>query len=69
MANVRELEIVIKPDGKVEITVRGIKGPDCKPVAEKVGCSLGAVELVEKTSEWYESATTVATEQKVSRSG
>jgi len=58
MASQKELEIVIKPDGKVEITVRGIKGPGCKPIAEKVGKAVGKVVAMRRSREWYEAEET-----------
>ena len=61
MGSQKELEIVIKPDGKVEITVRGIKGPGCKPVAEKIAGAVGKITKSERTSEWYEQEETKST--------
>ena len=58
MANHRELEIVIRPDGTVEITTRGIKGPDCKPVLDKFAKGIGEITHEERTSEWYEVSST-----------
>ena len=54
MASQRELEIVIKPDGTVEITTRGIKGPHCKDVVEGIAGAIGEIKKIERTSEWYE---------------
>jgi hypothetical protein len=57
-ASQKELVIVVKPDGAIEITTKGIKGPECKPVLEKFARHLGEVKHEERTSEWYETSTT-----------
>lgn len=54
MTEMKELEIIIKPDGKVHITTRGIKGPECKPVADKIASALGKTTREMRTAEWYQ---------------
>ncbi len=58
MSNMKELEIVIKKNGDVHITTRGIKGPECKPVADKIASAVGRVVKEERTSEWYQTQST-----------
>lgn len=57
MSEMKELEIVIKKDGKVLIKTRGIKGPECKPVADRFANALGKVTREERTAEWYQAVT------------
>ena len=56
-ASQKELVIVVKPDGSIEITTKGIKGPECKPALEKFARHIGEVKKQERTSEWYETST------------
>jgi hypothetical protein len=48
------IEYKIYPDGRVEETVRGIKGGDCHKVTEKINESLGKVISSEPTEEMWE---------------
>ncbi len=59
-ATQKEMIVVIKADGTVEITTKGIKGPECKPELEKLSEHIGKVNNVERTSEWYETNATSA---------
>lgn len=49
-----ELEIQIRPNGKVEIHVKGVKGPDCLKYAEFLEQVLEVQGTRELTSEYYE---------------
>lgn len=53
--DIEEITIEISPDGKLEIIVQGVKGPECLDLTaeliEKLG---GEINLQEKTSEFYE---------------
>jgi hypothetical protein len=53
MAEKHDIEISILPDGRVEYTVKGIKGHTCQDIAELLK-TLGQVEHEENTSEYYE---------------
>lgn len=44
----------ISPEGKVEITVEGVKGNSCKELTLRVEQQLGEVQSVEFKSEYYE---------------
>lgn len=57
-ATQKEMIVVIKADGTVEITTKGIKGPECKPELEKLSEHISKVESIERTSEWYETNAT-----------
>lgn len=53
-ATQKEMIVVIKADGTIEITTKGIKGPECKPELEKLAEHIGKVGDLEHTCEWYE---------------
>lgn len=52
--NIEQIEFKIYPDGRVEETVRGVKGDNCHKVTEKINESLGKVVASEPTEELYE---------------
>jgi hypothetical protein len=54
MGKVEQIEFKIYSDGRVEETVRGIKGNNCHKVTEKINESLGKVVASEPTEELYE---------------
>ena len=56
-----EIEIEITPDGRIQYTVKGVKGSACESISELLE-RLGQVERAEKTSEYYdfEEETTVS---------
>ena len=47
-----EIEIQILPDGRVEYTIKGVKGGACEDISALLE-QLGRVEHQEKTSEYY----------------
>lgn len=51
---VEQIEFKIYPDGRVEETVRGIKGNNCHQVTEKINEQLGEVVHTRPTEEMYE---------------
>lgn len=53
--NSPELEIVITPQGKVEIEVKGVQGPGCKDLTRALEDALGAVDERELKPEYYAS--------------
>jgi hypothetical protein len=65
MADKKELEITIAPDGTVSVQVKCIKGQSCvdetKFLEEALG---GKIESRELTSEYYEQPSGVAATQK-----
>lgn len=49
----QEIEFTIHPDGKVEYTIRGIKGSGCEEL-EALFKELGQTQVSKPTSEFYE---------------
>lgn len=56
--NSQEIEISILPDGRVEYTIRGVKGAACEDISALLE-QLGKVEQEERTGEYYEDDTRV----------
>ena len=54
MGSVERIEFKIYPDGRVEETVRGVKGNDCHKVTEKINEALRKVVDSTPTEEMYE---------------
>lgn len=53
----KEIEIVVRPDGNVEIETHGFKGPSCLEAVKPFEDALGEVTHRELTSEYYERET------------
>lgn len=51
--NRQEIEIAILPDGRVEYTIKGVKGSACEQISALLE-QLGQVEQDERTGEYYE---------------
>ena len=51
--NSQEIEITILPDGRVEYTMKGVKGSACEEISALLE-QLGKVEREERTGEYYE---------------
>ncbi len=51
--NREEIEIAIAPDGRIEYTIKGVKGPACESVSQLLE-RLGRVESAERTTEYYD---------------
>ena len=51
--NSQEIEISLLPDGKVEYTIKGVKGSACEDISALLE-QLGKVEQEERTGEYYE---------------
>jgi hypothetical protein len=49
----KEIEFIIKPNGEVEFTIKGVKGKKCIPLADLFK-TLGEVTSFKNTSEYYE---------------
>lgn len=54
----QEIEISILPDGRVEYTIKGVKGAACEDISALFE-QLGKVEKSERTGEYYEDDTQV----------
>ena len=50
----REFEIIIGPEGNVELHVKGFKGKGCLEVMKLFEQIVGEVKSLEHTSEYYE---------------
>ena len=48
----QEIEITILPDGRVEYTIKGVKGAACEDISGLLE-QLGKVEHAERTGEYY----------------
>lgn len=51
--NREEIEIAVLPNGRVEYTIKGVKGPACDSLSALLE-QLGRVETEERTGEYYE---------------
>lgn len=49
----QEIEIAVLPDGRVEYTIKGVKGAACESLSALLE-QLGRVEQEERTGEYYE---------------
>uniref|UniRef100_A0A7S2YGR7 Uncharacterized protein n=1 Tax=Entomoneis paludosa TaxID=265537 RepID=A0A7S2YGR7_9STRA len=52
--SLEQIEFKIYPDGRIEETVRGVKGGECHKVTEKINELLGEVVASQPTEEMYE---------------
>ena len=57
--SIEQIEFKIYPDGRVEETVRGVKGNNCHKVTEAINEKLGEVVASSPTEEMYETEVTV----------
>jgi hypothetical protein len=49
----QEIEIAILPDGRIEYTIKGVKGSACESISALLA-QLGIVEDEQRTGEYYE---------------
>jgi hypothetical protein len=49
----QEIEIAILPDGRVEYTIKGVKGSACESISALLE-QLGRVQHEQRTGEYYE---------------
>jgi hypothetical protein len=64
--SIEQIEFKIYPDGRVEETVRGVKGNNCHKVTEKINEALGKVVASSPTEEMFEEQ--VQVQQKIYQS-
>jgi hypothetical protein len=55
----QEIEVAILPDGRIEYTIKGIKGSACESISALLE-QLGKVEHEERTGEYYDRDTGVS---------
>ena len=48
-----EIEITILPDGRLEYTIKGVKGPRCDSISEMLE-QIGRVTASERTGDYYD---------------
>jgi hypothetical protein len=63
----QELEITINNEGKVEVKVRGLHGPECVKTTENIENALGEVQKRDFLSEYYESPVTQSICEKINQ--
>jgi len=55
MPEVQEVEVFIRPDGSVELKVRGVKGPRCREITAGLERALGGAAIsFEPTAEYHD---------------
>ncbi len=69
MSEEETVNVVIHPDGRVEIQVCGVKGEKCLEVTKAVEEALGNKVQREFTSEMYETETTIETKAEKRKLG
>ncbi|MEZ4620319.1 MAG: DUF2997 domain-containing protein [Caldilineaceae bacterium] len=52
----QEIEIAIRPDGKIEYTIKGVKGSACDSISDLLE-QIGQIEETTRTGEYYEYGT------------
>jgi hypothetical protein len=57
------VKIRIKPGGKVEISVQGIKGPTCTDITKLLQKALGETTSEKKTNDFFEEQVTTKIQQ------
>ena len=65
--DMQELEIIIDIEGKVEVKVRGMHGPECLKTTENIENALGDVQKRAFLPEYYESTVTQRTCEKINQ--
>lgn len=54
----KQIEVLISPEGEVTITAKGFKGKGCKDATKAIEAALGVVSKDTKSPEYYQEATT-----------
>jgi hypothetical protein len=63
----KELEITIDKEGRVQVAVRGVKGEGCMGLTKNIENAVGTVEEREYTAEYYEQPVSFSDHQYVDR--
>jgi hypothetical protein len=63
----KELEITIDRDGRVQVAVRGVQGEGCLDLTKNIEQAVGAVEERVHTAEFYEQPERIYDNQLVKR--
>lgn len=67
MMEMKELEITIDKEGRVQVAVHGVHGGECIGLTKKIENAVGTVEEREYTAEYYEQPVAVSDRQYVNR--
>jgi hypothetical protein len=54
MSGLQEIEVLIRPDGQVQVRVRGVKGDGCRELTEELERFLGGRVLQRRHTDEYE---------------
>ena len=52
----KQIEILIRPDGEVDMDVQGCTGPECEALTRDAEAALGPVTRRRRKAEFYEGA-------------
>jgi Protein of unknown function (DUF2997) len=63
----QRIEYIIRPDGRVEEKVTGVRGKCCEEVTARIHEALGKVTHTEKTEEYFEQE--IVTEKNINKNG
>lgn len=63
----QELEIIIGPEGKVSLNVKGIKGKKCEELTRPLEEALGEVETRTHTKEYYDQPQHISQQEGIKR--
>eukprot|EP00591_Stephanopyxis_turris_P002672 CAMPEP_0195520530 /NCGR_PEP_ID=MMETSP0794_2-20130614/17109_1 /TAXON_ID=515487 /ORGANISM="Stephanopyxis turris, Strain CCMP 815" /LENGTH=127 /DNA_ID=CAMNT_0040649911 /DNA_START=119 /DNA_END=502 /DNA_ORIENTATION=- len=66
---IEQIEFKIFPDGRIEETVRGVKGDNCHKITDEINQALGEVVATSPTEEMYENEVVVAQTLEVQDGG
>jgi hypothetical protein len=66
--NIEQIEFKIYPDGRIEETVRGVKGGECHKITAEINKNLGKVTASKPTEELYEQEVVINQTLKVGSS-
>jgi hypothetical protein len=57
MSGLQEIEVVIQPDGKVEVHVRGVRGDSCRELTRELERYLGGRVVERRHTDEYQEQT------------
>lgn len=64
-----EITIRVGKDGKINLSVAGVKGTSCKDLTKALEKAIGSVESTKNTSEMYDQQATVEDKQNLGGEG
>lgn len=65
--NMQELEITIDKEGRVQVRVRGMHGPECLTTTENIENALGEVQNRDLLSEYYEQPVIQSAQEQINQ--